>query len=180
MPTKRDSATPPFSFLQFHLTSSSRLVPSRRAYRKPVVRLCYLAASISKQHGDDDGLLSRTSASDCLRRQGRRSLCSSCALAGRHRRRIAGVHSVSPFILLKEAERRRAKQMLALPSRRADPEKSITERLIRIWQERGDFSQLTAAKIRAGEVESVEEEEDARPSAQDMRELQGQMMEQLS
>ncbi|ORY80684.1 hypothetical protein BCR35DRAFT_331750 [Leucosporidium creatinivorum] len=63
---------------------------------------------------------------------------------------------------------------------RADPEKSITERLIRIWQERGDFSQLTAAKIRAGEVEVVEEEEDARPSAQDMRDLQGQMMEQLS
>jgi hypothetical protein len=68
------------------------------------------------------------------------------------------------------------------PPDRDDLEKSISERLMRIWQERGDFSQLTAASIRAGPTEPTDDEgdKDARPSAQEMRELQAQLMEQLT
>lgn len=57
---------------------------------------------------------------------------------------------------------------------------------MRIWQERGDFSQVTAASIRAGESEIKEgdaedaKDQDARPSAQEMRDLQSALMEQLA
>lgn len=69
---------------------------------------------------------------------------------------------------------------------RADPHPTISSRLVRIWQERGDFSALSAASIRAAQDKDGETEEgeggekEERPTAQDMRDLQGNMMEQLS
>lgn len=70
----------------------------------------------------------------------------------------------------------------ANPSCRDDPEKSISERLKRIWAERGDFSALTSESILApaGDADEEEAETDTRPSAQEMRELQGKLMDQLT
>lgn len=64
---------------------------------------------------------------------------------------------------------------------RDDPKKSISERLKRIWAERGDFSVLTAESILVPPVvEDAMDEEDTRPSPLEMREMQAQLMDQLS
>lgn len=69
---------------------------------------------------------------------------------------------------------------LTIPGTSEDPDKTIGERLQRIWAERGDFSALTAASILAPpKVPDEEAEQDSRPSAEEMRVLQGRLMEQL-
>ena len=70
-------------------------------------------------------------------------------------------------------------------------DKSVSERLLRVWQERGDFTHVTAASIkREAEkqtqqgAENNDESEarlrDDRPTAAEMKELQAGLMEQLA
>lgn len=72
----------------------------------------------------------------------------------------------------------------------------MSERLLRIWQERGDFSQVTAASIerdartqerqKAGGNGGDDDDElnavtrDDRPTAAEMKEMQNTLMEQLA
>ncbi|KAM0755101.1 hypothetical protein T439DRAFT_345792 [Meredithblackwellia eburnea MCA 4105] len=67
---------------------------------------------------------------------------------------------------------------------REDPDRNISERLTRIWAERGDFSALSSASILAGKSEEENKDadgkdKDARPSPQDIRDLSMSLMEQL-
>ncbi|BGP29495.1 hypothetical protein JCM10296v2_001234 [Rhodotorula toruloides] len=64
---------------------------------------------------------------------------------------------------------------------RNDPKKSLSERLMRVWQERGDYSQLTEESIRNPVQEDKEEQadEDDRPSVEDMHKLQETMLQNL-
>ncbi|BGO97200.1 hypothetical protein NBRC10513v2_001120 [Rhodotorula toruloides] len=64
---------------------------------------------------------------------------------------------------------------------RNDPRKSLSERLMRVWQERGDYSQLTEDSIRNPVQEDKEEQadEDDRPSVEDMHKLQETMLQNL-
>jgi hypothetical protein len=58
----------------------------------------------------------------------------------------------------------------------------VGQRLRRLWAERGDFSALTADKIKQGDTnddEDSKEQTDDRPSAQDMRQLSQNLLEQL-
>ncbi|BGP05440.1 hypothetical protein JCM10049v2_001246 [Rhodotorula toruloides] len=64
---------------------------------------------------------------------------------------------------------------------RNDPKKSLSERLMRVWQERGDYSQLTEDSIRNPVQEDKEEQADEvdRPSVEDMHKLQETMLQNL-
>ncbi|GAA5982619.1 hypothetical protein JCM11641_002602 [Rhodosporidiobolus odoratus] len=65
---------------------------------------------------------------------------------------------------------------------RADSKKSLSERLFRVWAERGDYSQLTADSIRNPKEEDdhAKDDEDTRPSVEDMRKLQETMLNNLA
>ncbi|GAA5857410.1 hypothetical protein JCM8547_002264 [Rhodosporidiobolus lusitaniae] len=65
---------------------------------------------------------------------------------------------------------------------REDPKKSLTERLMRVWAERGDYSLLTEESIRnkVEEDEKDKEDEDTRPSPEDIRKLQDSMLNSLN
>ncbi|GAA6000600.1 hypothetical protein JCM10207_004570 [Rhodosporidiobolus poonsookiae] len=65
---------------------------------------------------------------------------------------------------------------------REDPKKGLSERLMRIWAERGDFSLLTADSIRnpKDDAEEDKDDEDSRPSEEDMRKLQETMLTNLA
>ncbi|GAA5884890.1 hypothetical protein JCM6882_007140 [Rhodosporidiobolus microsporus] len=60
--------------------------------------------------------------------------------------------------------------------------KPLSERLMRVWAERGDYSRLTAESILnpTEEEEDAKEDEDPRPSVEDMRKLQESMLHNLS
>ncbi|GEM09215.1 mediator complex, subunit Med17 [Rhodotorula toruloides] len=65
---------------------------------------------------------------------------------------------------------------------RDDPKKSISERLMRVWQERGDYSKLTEDSIRNPVQKDKEEQadEDDRPSVENMHKLQKTMLQNLT
>ncbi|GAA5831038.1 hypothetical protein JCM11251_005119 [Rhodosporidiobolus azoricus] len=65
---------------------------------------------------------------------------------------------------------------------RASTKKPLAERLMRVWAERGDYSKLTADSILnpQEEEEDKKEDEDSRPSVDDMRKLQESMLHNLS
>ncbi|BGP13361.1 hypothetical protein JCM10213_005793 [Rhodosporidiobolus nylandii] len=64
----------------------------------------------------------------------------------------------------------------------ADPEKSLSERLMRVWAERGDYSLLTEDSVRNPKEDDAaeKEDEDTRPSVEDMRKLQEEMINNLA
>lgn len=67
--------------------------------------------------------------------------------------------------------------------RRDDPDQDVGQRLRRLWHERGDFSALTADSInnpQQNDDHDETEQVDDRPSAQDMRELSSNLLEQLT
>ncbi|CEQ39312.1 SPOSA6832_00842 [Sporobolomyces salmonicolor] len=68
------------------------------------------------------------------------------------------------------------------PKRRADPNKSLQERLMRVWAERGDYSLVTEETIRNPPPEANDDDQvpDGRPSSEDMRKLQEDMLTNLS
>ncbi|GAA5877664.1 hypothetical protein JCM1840_004975 [Sporobolomyces johnsonii] len=65
---------------------------------------------------------------------------------------------------------------------RADPNKSLQERLMRVWAERGDYSLVTEESIRNPPPEAKDDDkvQDGRPSSEDMRKLQQDMLTNLS
>ncbi|BGP45404.1 hypothetical protein JCM10450v2_001222 [Rhodotorula kratochvilovae] len=65
---------------------------------------------------------------------------------------------------------------------RDDPQKSLSERLMRVWAERGDYSQLSEERVRnpPQEHEQAQEDEDPRPSVEDVRKLQETMLNSLA
>ncbi|GAA5940571.1 hypothetical protein JCM1841_001272 [Sporobolomyces salmonicolor] len=65
---------------------------------------------------------------------------------------------------------------------RADPNKSLQERLMRVWAERGDYSLVTEETIRNPPPEANDDDQvpDGRPSSEDMRKLQEDMLTNLS
>ncbi|GAA6035094.1 hypothetical protein JCM8097_002181 [Rhodosporidiobolus ruineniae] len=65
---------------------------------------------------------------------------------------------------------------------RADTKKPLSERLMRVWAERGDYSLLTEESIRnpVEEDKDDKEDDDPRPSVEDMRKLQEAMLHNLN
>ncbi|GAA5864651.1 hypothetical protein JCM3774_006026 [Rhodotorula dairenensis] len=74
---------------------------------------------------------------------------------------------------------------------RADTTKSLHDRLLRVWAERGDFSKVTEQSIRnptpshdddaqGGQKGSEAEEQDTRPTVEDVRKLQETMLHSLA
>ncbi|TNY23410.1 Proteophosphoglycan ppg1 [Rhodotorula diobovata] len=65
---------------------------------------------------------------------------------------------------------------------RDDPKKSLSERLMRVWAERGDYSELSEERILhpPKDQEHTREDEDARPAVEDIRALQETMIHNLA
>lgn len=63
----------------------------------------------------------------------------------------------------------------------ADPKKSLQERLARVWAERGDYSQLTEERVLnpPEEDDGDKQDDDTRPSVEDIRKLQESMLKGL-
>ncbi|GAA6047774.1 hypothetical protein JCM3770_001771 [Rhodotorula araucariae] len=65
---------------------------------------------------------------------------------------------------------------------RDDPTQRLSERLMRVWAERGDYSQLSEERIRnpPQEQHNALEDQDPRPSVDDVRKLQETMLNSLA